>query len=254
MTRPTRLRIFDDGPRPGAVNMRRDAALLAAHRAGEPPVLRLYRWAPPAVSCGYHQSEADFDAAAIAARGFGLTRRPTGGRAILHAEELTYAVVGDSPCPLFGSTLHETYTVINSALLRFLRELGLHPDVSGGETRAQARGPVCFQSAGEHELTVNGRKLAGSAQRRGETAFLQHGSILAGPRHAELVELLAPARRGRQTTAGVRAVTTDLGALLGRPLPEPELVALGRRLADAFCAALALAPAWEPSPTLPDAD
>ncbi|MHB8079237.1 MAG: lipoyl protein ligase domain-containing protein, partial [Candidatus Krumholzibacteriia bacterium] len=122
MGRPTSLRIFDDGPLPGAVNMRRDAALLAARRAGEPPVLRLYRWAPPAVSYGYHQSEADFDAAAIAARGFGLVRRPTGGRAILHAEELTYAVVGDSPGPLFGGTLHETYAAINAALLRFLRD------------------------------------------------------------------------------------------------------------------------------------
>ncbi|MHB8079236.1 MAG: lipoyl protein ligase domain-containing protein, partial [Candidatus Krumholzibacteriia bacterium] len=124
--------------------------------------------------------------------------------------------------------------------------------VAGGETRAQARGPVCFQSAGEHELTVGGRKLAGSAQRRVGPAFLQHGSLLAGPRHAELVELLAPARRGGRTAAGVRAVTTDLGALLGRPLPEPELAALGRRLADAFGAALGLTPAWEPPPALPD--
>ena len=139
MARPTRLRIFDDGPRPGAVNMQRDAALLAAQGPGDPPVLRLYRWSPPAVSLGHHQRVGAFDAAAIAARGYGLVRRPTGGRAILHADELTYAVVGASPCPLFGASLHETYATINRALVRFLTELGLRPDVSAGESRAEAR-------------------------------------------------------------------------------------------------------------------
>ena len=253
MTRPTRLRIFDDGPRPGAVNMQRDAALLAAQGPGDPPVLRLYRWSPPAVSLGHHQRVGAFDAAAIAARGYGLVRRPTGGRAILHADELTYAVVGASPCPLFGASLHETYATINRALLRFLTELGLRPDVSAGESRAQARGLVCFNSAGQHELTVAGRKLVGSAQRRVEGAFLQHGSLLTGPRHAELAALLAPAHGSGGAPADILARTTDLAALLGRPLPEPALAALAVRLGEAFAATLGLASAWEASPALPAA-
>lgn len=248
---PGRLRIFDDGPLPGAVNMRRDAALLAAHRPGDEPWLRLYRWSPPAVSLGHHQDEADFDRDLIAARGYGLVRRATGGRAILHADELTYAVVGDSPSPRFGDTLHATYATINRGLLRFLRDLGLAPDVSAGESRAEARGLVCFRSAGQHELTVGGRKVVGSAQRRTEGKFLQHGSILAGPRHAELAGLVAPGRRAGQDPAAVLAVTTDLSTLLGRPLPEPELAALGRALAAALAAELGLAPAWQDPPPLP---
>ncbi len=245
-----RLRIFDDGPLPGAVNMRRDAALLAAQRVGDPPVLRLYRWSPPAVSLGYHQDEVDFAREAIAARGYGLVRRPTGGRAILHADELTYAIVGASPSATFGATLHATYAAINRALLSFLQDLGLRPDVSAGESRADARGLVCFRSAGQHELTVGGRKLAGSAQRRRDGLFLQHGSLLTGPRHAELAELLAPARRAGQTRETVLAVTTDLATLLGHPLPEAQLAGLARRLGEICAATFDLRPAWEDPPAL----
>ena len=172
------LRVMNDGPRPGTVNMVTDARLLAEHCPGDDPILRLYRWSPWAVTYGYHQAPDTFDVAAAADRGWDVVRRPTGGRAILHAQELTYAVVGTSPCALFGDTLHQTYTTINRALMKFLRELGLSPDVSDGESLEEARGAVCFQTAGRHEVTVGGRKIIGSAQRRSGEVFLQHGSIL----------------------------------------------------------------------------
>ena len=235
------LRIIIDGACDGAANMARDAALLDEHRPGDPPVLRLYRWRPPAVSYGYNQSLDGFDAAAIAAAGFGLVRRPTGGRAILHADELTYAVVGASPSPLFGETLHATYTRINEALLLFLRDLGLAADVSGGESRDDARGLVCFKSAGRHEISVQGRKLVGSAQRRHGGAFLQHGSILAGPAHLELPRFLRPGPgQPAPDSAGLAMVTTDLGRLLGIPLDDEGQERLLPRLADAFCRAWGL--------------
>lgn len=238
-----KLRILMDGARDGAWNMARDAALLAEHRPGDPPVLRLYRWSPPAVSYGYHQSLDGFDAAAIAAAGYGLVRRPTGGRAILHADELTYAVVGASPSPLFGDTLHATYTRINDALLLFLRDLGLDADVSGGESRDDARGLVCFKSAGRHEINVRGRKLVGSAQRRHGESFLQHGSILAGPAHLALSRFLRPAPgQPAPDAAALALVTTDLGRLLGAPLDDEGQERLLPRLADAFCRAWGLDP------------
>ncbi len=87
------------------------------------------------MTIGYNQDLGDFDAGAVAAAGFGLVRRPTGGRAILHADELTYAVVGSSPGPLFGGSLHETYMKINEALLAFLADLGIDADISEGESR-----------------------------------------------------------------------------------------------------------------------
>ena len=226
------LRVFQDGEATGVVNMDRDASLLAAHQPGDDPILRLYRWEPAAVTVGYNQDFSNFDETAIRAAGYDLVRRPTGGRAILHADELTYAVIGSSPGPVFGATLHETYMKINQALLAFLADLGIAADISTGESRDQARGLVCFQSAGRHEVSVAGKKIIGSAQRRTGGRFLQHGSILAGPRHLELPSFLGP--DGNSKAEKLSAVTTDLGQLLGALQTGADLDALALRLAAAF--------------------
>jgi hypothetical protein len=115
------LRVYYDGASTGAVNMARDASFLSDHRAGDDPILRVYRWEPAAVTIGYNQNFSDFDADALETAGFDLVRRPTGGRAILHADELTYAVIGSSPGPVFGTSLHESYLKINEALLESKR-------------------------------------------------------------------------------------------------------------------------------------
>lgn len=230
------LKVHLDGARTGAWNMARDAELLANHRPGDDPVLRVYRWEPAAVTIGYNQRFADFARGRITARGYDLVRRPTGGRAILHADELTYAVIGASPSSLFGDSLHATYMKINEALLAFLAGLGLAADISDGESREDARGLVCFRSAGKHEVKVGGRKVIGSAQRRTEGVFLQHGSILAGPRHLELVELLGSAGTAAPDAAELRRVTTDLGALLGHAQTGETLDGYGRDLAACFAA------------------
>jgi len=236
-----RLQVHFDGACDGAANMARDTALLEAHRPGDDPILRIYRWDPPTVTIGYNQDPAGFDREAVAAAGFGLVRRATGGRAILHADELTYAVVGTSPGFLFGASLHETYMKINEALLAFLKDLGLDADISDGESREQARGQVCFKSAGRHEISVRGRKLIGSAQRRRSDVFLQHGSILAGAGHLELVRFLDEA----VDKALLAAETTDLGQLLGRPLASIDLDGLAPVLAAAFGRVLDLEPVWQ---------
>jgi len=229
-----RLRVIRDGARSGAENMAADTRLLEAWRPGDDPVLRLYRWSPPAVSYGYHQQETDFDVAAIATHGYGLVRRPTGGRAILHSDELTYAVVGGVQGTIFGDTLHTAYASINDALLLFLRKLGLSPDVSEGESLAQARSAVCFQSAGRHEITVGGRKLVGSAQRRLADAFLQHGSILTGEGHADLLACLQGDRDGTVARVQILDATTHLGKLLGRAVAEADMTEMEDALIDAF--------------------
>jgi lipoate-protein ligase A len=247
--RPDVLRVIRDGARTGAYNMARDAELLRAQRPEDPPVLRLYRWTPPAVSLGYNQDEAAFDRERIAALGYDLVRRPTGGRAILHAEELTYAVVGASPSPLFGATLHTSYDRINRALLAFLRDLGIAAEISAGESRAAARGLVCFDSAGLHEVRVGGRKLIGSAQRRTGGVFLQHGSILTGPAHADLLRCLGgrggdasptDPERERSARARLLAATTDLAQLRGGTLAATALPELEDRLVAAFASSLDL--------------
>ncbi len=224
------LQIIQDGPHTGAVNMQRDTELLEQWRPGDPTVLRLYRWQPFTVTYGYHQRDEDFDRQAIDRLGFDLVRRPTGGRAILHAEELTYSVVGPTPSPLFGDTLHSCYMKINEALVGFLRDLGHAAEISGGEDRSEMRQAVCFKSAGQHEIRVAGRKIIGSAQRRAEGVFLQHGSILAGPRHVDLLQCLQPHRRGGLDPEQLRVVTTDLGSLRGARLDEADLDLLAVRL------------------------
>lgn len=237
-----RLRVILDGPLSGAVNMARDRELLERGHPGDATVLRIYKWQPYAVSYGFHQKLTDFDLEAIARLGFDVVQRPTGGRAILHAEELTYSVVGASPSPLFGDNLHACYERINDALVAFLRELGYAAEISGGEERGQMRQAVCFKSAGQHEIRVRGRKIIGSAQRRTGGAFLQHGSILTGPAHAGLLECLRPERRGSLSREQLLEVTTDLGRLRGAPLSEAELESLAEDLAATFAQVLQLEP------------
>jgi len=214
--------------------MARDAELLADQKPGDDPILRLYQWEPAAVTIGYNQKFEDFDQDAIAAAGYDLVRRPTGGRAILHADELTYAVIGSSPSPLFGDSLHSTYLKINEALLAFLHRLDIAADISAGESRENARGLVCFRSAGKHEIKVGGRKIIGSAQRRTGGVFLQHGSILAGPRHLGLPVLLDGAAAAETDVKELANVTIDLAQLLGQEQTPAVLDGQARVLADVF--------------------
>ena len=226
------LRVLLDGAATGSQNMDRDASLLAGHQPGDDPILRLYRWEPAAVTIGYNQNFSDFAETSIRAAGYDMVRRPTGGRAILHADELTYAVIGSSPGTIFGDTLHNTYMKINEALLAWLADLGIVADISSGESRDDARGLVCFRSAGRHEVSVGGKKIIGSAQRRTGGTFLQHGSILTGPRHLELSSFLG---QGEHPDADqLASVTTDLGQLLGSPQTGADLDAMAPRLAQAF--------------------
>ena len=119
--------------------------------------------------------------------------------------------------------------------------MGIRADVSEGESRQDARGLVCFQSAGRHEIRVQGRKLIGSAQRRSGGMFLQHGSILTGPAHSELPRYLLPGTRGADTPPEqLAALTTGLARELGRDLTPKDLDEAADRLADAFAQVLGL--------------
>lgn len=164
-------RLLTDPPAPAAWNMAVDEALAAAVGAGlSPPTLRLYAWRPAAVSIGYfqHLDEA-LDRQAVRARGWGWVRRPSGGRAVLHDDELTYAVAA----PDTGSVL-EAYARLSRCLIAGLVRLGV-----AAEWAAPARGhsTACFDAPSTYEVAVGGRKLVGSAQTRRCGALLQHGSL-----------------------------------------------------------------------------
>jgi len=189
----------NSGPLGGEENMARDERY--AHRLQEaadnevPPLLRLYRWQPWAISLGHHQSLEDLDSSRCAADGIDIVRRPTGGRAILHAEELTYCVV---MCTGRRSIL-TVYNDISNALVRGLHLFGVEATLQKAQPNFQeayrhASAIPCFTSSARYEIEWHGRKLVGSAQRRfgeGERdVVLQHGSILCGPAHKRLTEYL----------------------------------------------------------------
>lgn len=172
-------RLIIDPALSGAENMARDEALLcAAERGGAfTPVLRLYGWNEPAVSIGYMQ-----DCAAFKAAGLPVVRRITGGRAVLHASEITYSVTAPVSGPLFSGGIGCAYSVISGCIAAALRDIGVEAVLARGRRRdgRESGKEACFHTPSRFEVMAEGRKLVGSSQRRFKNAFLQHGSILMG--------------------------------------------------------------------------
>jgi len=194
---PWRLLMTDPGS--GARNMALDEAIFRARAEGlVPPTLRLYSWQPPAVSLGRFQELDDrIDLAAIRARGYGLVRRPTGGRAILHSDEITYSVVVRETDIRNGQALMTSYQEISRGIEAGLSLLGVQATMGGergGNERREALPTICFAKAARCDLVAEGRKVVGSAQTRSRGTILQHGSI---PLTLDLDDLLAvlPGRR-----------------------------------------------------------
>lgn len=172
-------RLLEDGGDRGAANMARDLALLGEAGDGARPTLRFYRWEPPAVSLGAAQkAEEEVNVDFCRARGIDIVRRPSGGGAILHADELTYSFTAAVTAhPAFADLLESYYAIIEG-LRRGLAQLGVTTEIRGGkESGGPERFRPCFALASRHDLTAGGRKIIGSAQRRRRGAFLQHGSL-----------------------------------------------------------------------------
>ncbi len=223
-------RVIRSGPEEGAFNMALDEAILeAAGRKDSPPTIRLYAWQPACLSLGYSQPAADADRQALGQRGWGLVRRPTGGRAILHTDELTYAVIGSKDEPQVQGSVLESYRRLSLGLLAGLGRLGL--PVQADEVYPQAEGngsngPVCFEVPSNYEITVAGKKLMGSAQSRRHFGVLQHGSLpLQGDLSRIVQALIFPDEAARRQAAQrlLRRATTVEG-FLGRA-PSWEEVA-----------------------------
>ncbi len=218
------------GLRSGVFNMEHDVALAQHLLDGSGcSTLRLYGWAPPAISLGWNQSADEVDAAAAAAAGIDVVRRPTGGRAILHANELTYSVV----MRITGRNVLAVYDEISRALVAGLHLLGADVAIEKSQPHfpslyRDASSVACFSSSARYEIKHRGRKLVGSAQRRyaaadGSEIVLQHGSILLGPDHLRMVEFLRCSGAVRtRLTEELQTRTADLFAILGRPVAFTE--------------------------------
>ncbi|MBN2017118.1 MAG: lipoate--protein ligase family protein [Candidatus Cloacimonetes bacterium] len=175
-------------------NMAMDEALLfGVINRNYPPAVRVYDWHPPTVSFGYHQKiHEHICIEKVKEYGFGLVRRPTGGRAVLHYDEVTYAVISRTDGVLSGSIL-ESYQKIGRVLLSSLHEIGIDAvmyDSMPSEREQKIWINPCFTSASKYEINYNGKKLIGSAQIRKGNALLQHGSILFNHNQELMAELL----------------------------------------------------------------
>lgn len=185
--------IVEHNPRSGAANMAMDQALAESCAAGDSlPTLRFYRWDPPAVSLGRHQPLSDVNIDAVAANGYDLVRRPTGGRAILHTDELTYSVCAPADESRVQGSVMDAYLRLSNALLAGLHSLGLNADKAGSDVRAGSQvSAACFEVPSAYEITAGGRKLLGSAQSRRAGYVLQHGSLPLVGDIGRLVDVLA---------------------------------------------------------------
>ena len=186
---PTRWSWWEDGAHDGVTNMAVDEALLASVRPGE-GTWRWYGWSTPTVSFGRNERIVGrISPAHLAASALGAVRRPTGGRALLHHRELTYCVT----LPLAAHVpWRAAYDAVNQLLLDALRFSNVPVDLAAGAGAVLPDGPVCFDHPATGELTVNGRKLVGSAVWRHGDAYLQHGSILLHD-DQPLLQTLTPA-------------------------------------------------------------
>lgn len=175
-------RFLNTGYHSPGMNMALDEAILLACEAGTaPPTLRVYGWQPPALSLGYAQNvHKEVNVDACCQYGIEIVRRPTGGRAVLHDDEVTYSVVMPIALQDGARTLTEHYHLIGLALAAAFTHLGVAVRLARPQRAVKAHhmpSPACFAALSRYELSVSGKKLVGSAQKRGQRALLQHGSI-----------------------------------------------------------------------------
>lgn len=178
-------------------NMAVDEALMNfVSREEIDPVIRFYTWNPATLSIGYFQKlTKEIDIEKVKEKGFGIVRRATGGRGVLHDKELTYSVIVPESHPNMPQTVTEAYRVISEGLLEGFKALGFEAYFSvpkSKEAREKLKSPrssVCFDAPSWYELVVEGRKIAGSAQTRQKGVILQHGSILQDINVDELFDM-----------------------------------------------------------------
>jgi lipoyl(octanoyl) transferase len=208
-------RLLKTGGLPGALNMAIDQALLQLHELGQsPPTLRFYQWQPPAVSIGYFQQPEDINLSHCSALGIDVVRRPTGGRAVLHQNELTYSLVAGTKEGI-PSSLPKAYHQICQGLLAGLRLLGIEAQM-GKESLTGPPPELCFLRSSISDIVCQGKKFMGNAQMWSGSSLLQHGSLILEAQHETWANLLGINQDLKSVfKADWASRTTSLRELLG---------------------------------------
>ena len=197
-----RLRIIDDGPHCAAFNMAADLFLMESCIHGNVVIVRFYEWSPASITMGYMQKVGEvLDLSAMEKNNVAWARRPTGGRAVLHDNDITYSCIFPATITGMGKTVMDTYAVISHCLMAGLTKAGIQCAAGDcfdqlRETRRDVKLP-CFLAPNRNEIMVGGRKLVGSAQKRSARAVLQHGCLPCTEAYRALpdyLQLSAPQR------------------------------------------------------------
>lgn len=233
-------RLLVQGETDGATNMAVDEAILGAVVAGaSAPTLRFFAWNPPCLSLGRSQAIEEVDLIACKGDRVDVVRRPTGGRAILHTDEMTYSLALPQTDPRASGDILDSYRRLSEGLLAGLRELGVGAVQAMGQRKPQAElTAVCFETPSDYEITVGGRKLVGSAQWRARGGVLQHGTL---PLHGDISRIVSylalsdTERRAQREAVLTRATTLE--EAMGEIVPFARAA---RAMADGFAQALNL--------------
>ncbi len=233
----TRWRCIDSGAHDGKFNMDYDLRLVDEFKDSGIPVLRFYYWDPYCISLGRNQDFSDINVPLANRDGIEVVKRPTGGKAVLHAEELTYSVVMEAE----GLSVRESYNLISRALVTGLRLLGADLELSrsSADFRKLFHDPStipCFSTSAVHEVEHRGRKLVGSAQHRFGGVLLQHGSILIGDYHKQIVKYLDVSDELKEKTGrDLDEHTVALSEIVGRSAERDVIeAAVARGFEDVF--------------------
>jgi lipoyl(octanoyl) transferase len=233
--------IVETDPHGGAWNMAVDGAIMEAVAAGQvPPTLRFYQWEPPCVSLGKRQPLSGIALDHCRRDGVDVVRRPTGGLAILHTDELTYSLATVPDDPRAAGAIMDSYRKLSHGLVLGLRHLGvparMEPVNPGASPNSSA---ACFEAPSAYEITAGTHKLMGSAQTRPYGKLLQHGSLPLSGDIGRLAEYLTVEDEAEREALGaqLRQRATTLGDVVGRNVSFPEAA---DALARGFCRALNL--------------
>jgi lipoate-protein ligase A len=193
--------IWQNHPYSGAFNMQIDH-FLACQLNGvlDRPLLRFFTWDPYCISLGYHQKEDEINQELCDKVGYDIVRRPTGGRAILHAEELTYSVI----YPFKGIEIVDSYRMIHLPFVSALCNLNIPAEFRATQVNLRnvyktEKASLCFASSAKYEVEVKGKKIIGSAQRVYEHSILQHGSLLLGSKHEQIIDFINLSKEKKET-------------------------------------------------------
>ncbi|MBI5749276.1 MAG: lipoate--protein ligase family protein [Nitrospinae bacterium] len=223
-------RLIRDGFNDGFYNMAVDEAVAdAVEKGASPSTLRLYGWKSPTLSIGYSQrTDKKIDTGYCRKNKIDIVLRPTGGRAVLHDKEVTYSLASPKNNPLFPDNISGTYRVIGEALSKGLSFLGIDANSNSAFRipHSEFRNPSCFATTSQYEITVDGKKLIGSAQRRFENSFLQHGSIPLENHHDKLALCLGfkEGHKSKKFVKLLKEKSIALNELNGRVFSYDEVI------------------------------